>query len=72
MDIQAEIDTLIAKNPKVLNYVEWVKYVPQDVELPGGTTHTLKLADLKGNDIVIALKAKPMYALLVNALLKEL
>ena len=70
IDIQAEIDKLIAKNPQVLDYVDWVKYVPQDVDLPDGTTHTLKLANTRSNaDIVVALKVKRLYAVIGDALL---
>lgn len=69
MDIQAEIDTLLAKNPKVLEYVEWVKYVPQGQKLPEGTSHTLKLAAVSGADVIVALKVKPLYAVLADALL---
>ena len=75
IDIQAEIDKLIAKNPQVLDYVDWVKYVPQDVDLPEGTTHTLKLANARealAIDLVIALKVKRLYAVIADALLKVL
>jgi hypothetical protein len=71
MDPQAEIDKLIAKNPQVLQYVEWVKYVPQGQPSPEGTTHTLKLANTL-DDVVVALKVKRIYSVLVDALLKVL
>ena len=70
IDIQAEIDKLLAKNPQVLDYVDWVKYVPQDVDLPEGTTHTLKLTSARTNaEIVVAIKIKRVYAVMADALL---
>ena len=72
MDLQKLIDDLIEKNPEILTYVEWVKYVPQGAPNPPQTTHTLKLASVNGADLVVALKAKEPYGTIADALLAVL
>lgn len=51
-------------------YVEYVRYIPQGGDVPPDATHVLSLRSTRsGADVVVALKAKGVYAVLVDAVL---
>lgn len=70
--IQKALDQLFVKYPELSQYIEWLKYVPQGAELPPGTTHTLKFANLTGDDLVVAVRGEGIYVFLANTLLAVL
>jgi hypothetical protein len=72
-DIQKKIDELLAKYPQALQYVDYVRYVPQGQAVPTDATETLRLISVNtGQEIVLAIRAKAEIAFIVEMLLSVL
>ncbi len=75
-DIQKLIDQLFLKNPKLAEYIEWAKYVPQSQEngpFPDGATDVLMVQKVEkdgklGPKIVVAVRVDGPYDTFLHAL----
>lgn len=71
-DIQAAIDAQIASRG-LGAYVDYVHYVPQGEKPADDATHVLELASLRTEEaVIVALKVKPLYAMVLDGLLAVL
>ena len=73
-DIQKTIDAELARRvPGFNQYVEYVRYVPQGGEVPGDASHVLSFTSQHTQEaIIVALKTKGIYGMLVDGLLAVL
>lgn len=70
IDPQKYLDELYAKYPEATEYLRSAPiYLPDDMTLPVGMTHTVVVANREGQTLTVALSVRPMYARLVDAIL---
>lgn len=71
MDIQKQLDDLLANNPQLQEHVTKLWYVPSGSPVPPDVTHTLSLASAKSIErhLLIGVVATPKTVLLLDTLL---
>lgn len=71
MDIQAQLDKLLADNPDLQKYVTKLWYIPDGDTAPADVTHTLRLGSQSSIErhLTIGLVATPQFAVILETLL---